>query len=127
MTRQERTNRARTLRQASGLAERRTWSLLRGGRCDGFKFRRQHPIDRYYADFACEALRLVIELDGGVHERDEVLLNDHYRQLDIEALGWVVIRFTNAQALGEPHQITDAVRDHARRVRSVPHPPTQLR
>jgi very-short-patch-repair endonuclease len=127
MTRQERTDRARALRQTSGLAERRTWSLLRGGRCDGFKFRRQHPIDRYYADFACEALRLVIELDGGVHERDEVVLNDHYRQLDIEALGWVVIRFTNAQALGEPHQITDAVRDHARRVRSVPHPPTQLR
>ncbi|MEN5363770.1 endonuclease domain-containing protein [Brevundimonas intermedia] len=76
MTRQERSDRARALRQTSGLAERRIWSLLRGGRCDGFKFRRQHPIDRYYADFACEALKLVIELDGGVHERDEVVLND---------------------------------------------------
>lgn len=123
MTRQERTDRARGLRKTSGLAERRIWILLRDGRCDGLKFRRQHPIGRYYADFACESLRLVIELDGGVHERDEVVLNDHYRQMDIEALGWTVVRFTNVEALGEPHRILDAVRDHARQVRAVPHPP----
>lgn len=123
MTRQLRTDRARALRQSSGLAERRIWSLLRAGRCDGHKFRRQHPIGRYYADFACEALRLVLELDGGVHEHDEVVLNDHYRQLDIEALGWTVLRFTNAEALSEPHRILDAVRDHARAVRVAPHPP----
>jgi len=123
MTRQGRTDRARALRQSSGLAETRIWALLRGGRCDGHKFRRQHPIGRYYADFACEALRLVIELDGGVHEHDDVVLNDHYRQQDIQALGWIVLRFTNSQALSEPQRVLDAVRDHARRVRVVPHPP----
>ena len=60
------------------------------------------------------AQRLVIEIDGGVHERDEVVLNDHYRQQAIEALGWTVIRFTNAEALADPARIDAAIRDHAK-------------
>jgi 3',5'-cyclic AMP phosphodiesterase CpdA len=57
---------------------------------------------------------LVIEIDGGVHERDEVVLNDHYRQQAIEALGWTVIRFTNAEALADPDRIDAAIRDRAK-------------
>ena len=88
------TPRARGLRQVGGLAEDRIWARLRGGVVDGWKVRRQHPVGRYVVDFACVPLRLVIEIDGGVHERDEVVLNDHYRQQAIEALGWTVIRHT---------------------------------
>lgn len=105
---------ARNQRQSSGLAERKVWELLRGGRIDGHKFRRQHPVGRYFADFACERLRLIIEIDGGVHERDEVVTRDHHRQVAIEALGWTVIRFTNAQALGEPWRIDAAIRERAK-------------
>jgi len=110
----ERTAFARTLRQRSGLAEQRAWTLLRGGRIDGHKFRRQHPIGRYIADFACERLRLAIEIDSGIHERDDVVTKDHLRRIDLEDLGWTVLRFTNAQTMTEPDRITTAIREHAR-------------
>ena len=76
--------------------------------------RRQHPVGRYVVDFACVPLRLVIEIDGGVHERDDVVLRDHLRQTETRALGWTVVRFTNATALGEPGRLDDAIRDRAR-------------
>ena len=114
----ERTAFARALRRSSGLDEQRVWSLLRGGRIDGYKFRRQHSIGRYVADFACERLRLVIEIDGGVHKRDEVATNDHVRQVDLELLGWQVLRFTNDEAMSEPDRIAAAIREHARLIAS---------
>lgn len=76
--------------------------------------RRQHPVGRYVVDFACVPLRMVIEIDGGVHERDDVVLRDHLRQTEIEALGWTVVRFTNEAALLEPWRIDEAIRDRAR-------------
>ena len=109
-------SRARDLRQAAGLAERRVWARLRGGAFEGFRVRRQHDIGRYTVDFACVPLRLVIEIDGGVHDRDDVILRDHLRQTEIEALGWTVVRFTNEIALGEPWRIDDAIREQARAV-----------
>ena len=108
------TPRARSLRQSDGLAETRVWARLRGGAVDGWKVRRQHPVGPYVVDFACMPLKLVIEVDGGVHDRDEVVTRDHHRQVQIEALGWTVIRFTNEQALGEPWRIDDAIRQHAK-------------
>ncbi len=107
-------SRARDLRQSAGLAERRVWERLRGGAVEGFRVRRQHPVGPYVVDFACVRLRLVIEIDGGVHGRDDVVLRDHLRQTEIEALGWTVVRFTNDMALGEPWRIDDAIRDRAR-------------
>lgn len=62
-----RTRHARNLRQSSGLAEDRIWALLRAGRIDSHKFRRQHSIGPYSVDFACDRLKPVIEIDGGVH------------------------------------------------------------
>lgn len=59
---------SRGLRQSGGLAENRVWARLRGGAVDGWKVRRQHPVGRFVVDFACVPLRLVIEIDGGVHE-----------------------------------------------------------
>ena len=109
----ERTAFARTLRQKSGLAEQRVWALLRSGRIGGHKFRRQHPIGRYAADFVCDHLRLVTEIDGGIHDQDEVVTRDHLRQTELEALGWTVLRFTNTQVLSEPELIAAAIRAHA--------------
>ncbi len=109
-----RTTFARKLRQSSGLAERKVWERLRGGQLDGHKFRRQHPVGGYIADFASERLRLIIELDGSIHERDEVALNDRLRQDDLEASGWTVLRFSNQQALNNMDALADAIRAHAR-------------
>lgn len=64
----ERTDNARCLRGNLTLAEKRMWQALRGKQLDGFRFRRQHPIGPYIADFACIDNLLVIELDGGQHQ-----------------------------------------------------------
>jgi very-short-patch-repair endonuclease len=56
---------ARLLRINMTDAERKLWSLVRRKQLQGFRFRRQVPLGRYVADFACMSARLVIELDGG--------------------------------------------------------------
>ena len=120
----EPTDFARELRQRETHAEKRLWKALRGGRLDGLKFRRQHPVGRYFADFACESLCLVIELDGGVHDQDGAHLNDHVRQQEIEALGWFVLRFRNEHVIGALDTVLDEIRVQARMAGAVsPHPP----
>ncbi|WP_449253402.1 endonuclease domain-containing protein [Brevundimonas naejangsanensis] len=111
-----RTDRARALRQSSGRAEERVWAALRGGRIDGHKFRRQHPVGPYFADFACDRLRLIIEIDGGVHRLDEVAARDLERQRVLEALGWTVIRVTNDRVYEAPQFLVEAVKMHAGRL-----------
>ena len=114
MTPETRTARARDLRKRQTLAEATLWQYLRASRLDGLRFRRQHPIDRYFADFACLSLKLVIELDGKVHDGDDQQLNDYHRQQEIEALGWSVLRFTNDQVIAALPAVLDAIRHHAR-------------
>ena len=62
-----------------------------------YKFRRQHPISIYNADFYCHKLKLVIEIDGSIHELETVKVNDVKRQKDLEGLNLTVLRFTNNQ------------------------------
>lgn len=127
MTRETRTERSRDLRQRMTFAEKKLWQAVRGGRLDGLKFRRQHGIDRYFADFACESLMLVIELDGGIHSEDDQQLKDYLRQTDIETLGWSVLRFTNDQVTGALPTVLAAIRDHAKLAGAVtPHPPANF-
>jgi len=61
---QKRTERAKDLRRTGSRAEQVVWELLRAHRMAGLKFRRQHPIGPFFADFACVARKLVIEIDG---------------------------------------------------------------
>ena len=83
--------RARELRRDSSKAERVCWELLRAHRMDGIKFRRQHPIGRYFADFACVSRKLVIEIDGDHHANQ--IDADTRRTADMEREGWRVVRF----------------------------------
>ena len=87
--------RAKELRQYMTPAEKALWQRLRARRLNGLKFRRQHPLGPFIADFYCAAHRLVIEVDGDIHEtqaeRDEV------RTEQFEAYGYRVIRFSNVQ------------------------------
>ena len=107
MTLKPRTIRARTLRRDQTDAERKLWSTLRNRQLDGFKFRRQVAIDRYFADFACVEAKLVIELDGGQHA--DQALYDQARTQVIEACGWRVIRFWNRDVLLESEGVCDTV------------------
>ncbi|WP_431050027.1 endonuclease domain-containing protein [Roseateles sp. L2-2] len=90
---------SRSLRRFSTDAERALWCRLRDRRLAGCKFRRQHPIGPYFADFACVEAGLVIELDGGQHGCPGNADYDARRTADMRAHGFHVLRFTNREAL----------------------------
>ena len=91
--------RARALRRATTDAERALWYRLRDRRLAGHKFRRQHPIGPYIADFACVEAGLVIELDGGQHFHRVHAAADARRTAAMNACGFHVMRFTDREAL----------------------------
>ena len=93
----KRTERARDLRLTDSLAEQKVWELLRAHRMVGLKFRRQHPVGPYFADFACVARKLVVEIDGEYHAFQREA--DSRRTDVLEQAGWRVIRFTASEAL----------------------------
>ena len=86
---------ARGLRGRQTSTEEMLWARLRNRRLAGAKFRRQHPLVRYIADFYCHEARLVIELEGGLHDREEQREYDAIRQETIEQQGIVVLRIRN--------------------------------
>jgi very-short-patch-repair endonuclease/shikimate 5-dehydrogenase len=92
---------ARDLRQRQTRAEFILWEALSDRRLGGLKFRRQHAVGNtaYVADFLCYEAKLVIELDGGIHNSQREA--DAVRQSNIEAEGYKVIRFTNEQVYSD--------------------------
>jgi very-short-patch-repair endonuclease len=74
-------------------AEETLWECLRNRQIAGLKFRRQHGIDRFIADFYCADAQIIIEVDGAVHEYTPE--EDAIRQEFLESLGFRVVRFTN--------------------------------
>ena len=87
--------RARELRQPQTAAEQKLWSALRNRQLGGFKFRRQHPIDRFIVDFFCHECALVIEVDGDSHVSQ--VEYDHARAEWLNDRGYHVVRFTNQE------------------------------
>ena len=98
---------ARRLRQNQTLAEKTLWALVRNRRLGGFKFLRQVSIDRYFADFVCEAAKVIIELDGAAHEGREDY--DARRTQTLELFGYVVLRFPNERVLADPGGTADDI------------------
>ena len=86
--------RARRLRRAPTFAEARLWERLR--RLD-IRIRRQPPIGGYVVDFACLRAKLVIEVDGGIHDRTDVAFRDLERDAWLQSEGFRVLRIPNAR------------------------------
>ncbi|MFC3116035.1 endonuclease domain-containing protein [Cellvibrio fontiphilus] len=86
------------LRSNMPLPEKILWAKIRNQQL-GVKFRRQHGIDRYIADFYCAEYKLVIELDGVSHYENAAQDYDHIRDEFMRALGLTVLRFTNAEVM----------------------------
>jgi very-short-patch-repair endonuclease len=87
------------------------WSILRAKRMSGFKFRRQHTLGMYIADFVCLRARLVIEVDGDTHGTDEREELDAKRTEAIEQKGYRVIRFWNHDVLNYSDDVAAAIFD----------------
>lgn len=87
---------AEELRKFSTHEEEIVWGFLSKIQL-GVKFRSQHPIWNYITDFYCHSLKLVVEIDGGIHDRMDVKINDEIRQADIESLGIHILRFNNQE------------------------------
>lgn len=96
---------AQNLRKNQTQAESLLWSKLRSRQISGYKFRRQHPVDRYILDFYCYEANLAVELDGGQHLDDEVLFYDRERTSFLEGKGIRVIRFWNNDVLEHPDAV----------------------
>jgi very-short-patch-repair endonuclease len=82
-------------------AEKRLWYYLKGKQLSGYKFRRQYGVDHFILDFYCPALKLGIEVDGSVHDQQEIVAYDKERQMYIESFGITILRIKNEQVLNE--------------------------
>ncbi|MBK8350928.1 MAG: endonuclease domain-containing protein [Chitinophagales bacterium] len=90
---------AKELRQRQTKAEEILWQFLRNKNINGLKFRRQHYIKNYIADFYCSEKMLSIELDGGIHLNKEQIEYDEFRTKVLNELGITELRFTNEEII----------------------------
>ncbi len=93
---------ARALRRRGTAPEALLWQCLRGRRMLGAKFRRQHIIGSYIADFYCHEARLVVELDGPSHRREDQRECDALRDEELQQEGFRVLRLQNEFVLHDP-------------------------
>ncbi len=107
MDRKTKTAFARRLRRNDTKAEALFWREVRGRHLGGYKFRRQVSISNYFADFACESAKLIVELDGDQHA--EMLGEDAARTTELENYGYRVIRFWNGDLFENLDGVMDEV------------------
>ena len=79
------------------------WVRLKG-KPEGLHFRRQHPVGPYITDFYCAAARLVVEIDGQIHDEDDVAIRDARRNAYLEKQGLLVYRLTGADVMYDPDE-----------------------
>ena len=99
----------RSLRKKMSDGERKLWRALRARQVDGLRFRRQHPIGRYVADFVCLEKRLVVEVDGGHHTQDAQMAHDAKRDRWLDAEGYRVLRIPSAEVFGNLSGVVDTI------------------
>ena len=90
-------------------AEKQLWEILKGRKIAGYKFRRQHIIDSYIADFVCIPEKLIIEVDGLIHQVPENKASDEERTKDLNRFGFDVLRFTNEQVLHDTDNVINKI------------------
>ena len=98
---------ARERRRQKTESEALLWGVLRGRRLAGLKFRREHPIEDWIADFACIEHCLCVEIDGGYHDLNGE--KDLERQTSLESLGWRVLRFSESEVMSDVNAVAIAI------------------
>jgi very-short-patch-repair endonuclease len=97
----EKKSQARFLRINATDTEKLLWESIRNRKLGGFKFRRQQIIEGFIADFYCEAAKLVLEIDGGVHDIDAQQVIDKHRDIVFKLRGISVLRIRNEMLLAD--------------------------
>lgn len=100
---------AKALRENMTAGEMALWLRLRYG-VEGLKFRRQHPISNYIVDFYCHKVKLIIEIDGYIHNKPQVKREDEIREKVLENMGNTIIRFKNRQVLDNMEEVLGIIR-----------------
>jgi very-short-patch-repair endonuclease len=100
---------AKSLRTNATDAERILWSLLRTRQLGGLRFRRQQPIGPYIVDFFCPSAKLIVELDGSQHGTDQAVSYDDDRTRFLQARGYRVLRFWNADVMKNRDSVMEAI------------------
>ncbi|WP_294820029.1 vitamin B12 dependent-methionine synthase activation domain-containing protein [uncultured Flavobacterium sp.] len=90
-------------------AEKLLWEQLSGKKLEGYKFRRQHIIGNYITDFICLRERLIIEVDGLIHQLPENITSDLERTEWLEEQGYRVVRFTNDEVIFRMNEVLDKI------------------
>ena len=90
-------------------AEKLLWDQLKNRTFFKVKFRRQHPVDIFIADFYCHELKLAIEIDGEIHLKSEVLDYDLGRTSDFEKFGIKILRFTNNEVINDIETVKNKI------------------
>ena len=103
---------ARENRQNQTEAEKLLWNRIRNRKLNGFKFRRQHPISNFIADFYCHECLLAIEVDGNYHNRKEQKDYDSGRTFEVEELGIKIIRFRNEEIENDINIVLKEIKKH---------------
>ncbi|MCR4916859.1 MAG: endonuclease domain-containing protein [Prevotella sp.] len=101
---------ARYNRREMTESETALWKALRN-EFRGIKFRRQHPIGDYIADFLCLKAKLVIEVDGGYHDKPQQQLEDQWRTEFLQSKGYKVIRFTNEEVSSQLKGVISRIKE----------------
>jgi type I restriction enzyme, R subunit len=92
---------SKELRKNQTEAEKVFWNVIRNRKFLNLKFRRQHQIGFYIADFYCHEWKLVIEIDGGIHEAESNQKTDEERDWNLKLKDCKVLRFTNDKVLND--------------------------
>ncbi len=101
-------------------AESILWDSLRGKKLDNYKFRRQHIISKYIADFICLEKQLIIEVDGKVHQLPENAESDAQRTAQLETLGFTVLRFTNDKVINNIEAVLTTIAETLNKLPNKP-------
>ena len=99
----------RQLRAQATPAEKLLWEKFRRGAFHGLNIHRQHSIGNYIADFYCAHPRMIIEIDGEVHNQEEQHEKDFHRDENLREMGYIVLRFSNHEVLTNTKAVLQAI------------------
>jgi len=98
------------LREHPTKAEEILWKRLRNNQIEGVHFRRQHPFDVYVPDFYANSVKLVIELDGNIHEEKSVKFTDEDREKNLKLYGLYILRYPNDEVFNGVDDVVEDIR-----------------